>query len=340
MNPSTKPLSILVLLHWAWPHHNGGAEMMMKSLLRPLVERGHSIDVLEGWEPLNDSYRHDGLEIEGVRIHPYRSHEDPFPYLEKTDVFITHLQQTERAIYLAPWVKKPVVIINHNDNANTAHFMRPEYLDRAHMVHNSEWVKESLEKPYTRSHPYSIVCRPPVFTEDYKTTPGDKVTLINLNEDKGARVFWELASRLPDVQFLAVIGAHGKQIVPAEVPANVELVAHTSDMRSVYSKTCVLLMPSIYESWGRVGVEAMASGIPVIAHPTPGLKESLGEAGIFLDRDNTAAWQAQIKKLKDKRSWNPASKKALKRSAELEAIRKADLSRWTEFVENAKWHGR
>ncbi|WP_262928542.1 glycosyltransferase family 4 protein [Streptomyces sp. CBMA152] len=47
----------------------------------------------------------------------------------------------------------------------------------------------------------------------------------------------------------------------------------------VYSRSRVILMPSLYESWGRVAVEAFASGIPVIAHTTPGLVESMGEAG-------------------------------------------------------------
>ncbi|MFI1769152.1 glycosyltransferase family 4 protein [Streptomyces sp. NPDC020800] len=58
----------------------------------------------------------------------------------------------------------------------------------------------------------------------------------------------------------------------------------------VYSRSRVMLMPSLYESWGRVAVEAFASGIPVIAHPTPGLVESLGEAGIFAYRDDLNAW--------------------------------------------------
>ncbi|MFE4971343.1 glycosyltransferase [Kitasatospora sp. NPDC056651] len=50
----------------------------------------------------------------------------------------------------------------------------------------------------------------------------------------------------------------------------------------VYARSRVVLMPSSHESWGRVGVEAFASGIPVIAHPTPGLAECLGHAGIYV----------------------------------------------------------
>ena len=41
------------------------------------------------------------------------------------------------------------------------------------------------------------------------------------------------------------------------------VVDHTTDMRSVYAQTRVLLVPSVYESYGRVALEAAASGIPL-----------------------------------------------------------------------------
>lgn len=106
-------------------------------------------------------------------------------------------------------------------------------------------------------------------------------------------------------------------------------------MVRVYGKTRVLLMPSIYESWGRVGVEAMASGIPVIANPTDGLSEALGDAGVFVDRDDLDGWENAIRRLQDGRSWNAASRRAKARSAELDALRASDIDRWCEAVENA-----
>src|SRR5690606_41527203 len=105
--------------------------------------------------------------------------------------------------------------------------------------------------------------RPPVMDEEYATERGDGVTLINLYPPKGAATFWTLAERMPDVKFLAVIGGYGHQDV-RELP-NVEVMPNIPGRRmrdEVYARTKILLMPSEYESWGRVGVEAMASGIP------------------------------------------------------------------------------
>jgi glycosyltransferase involved in cell wall biosynthesis len=90
-------------------------------------------------------------------------------------------------------------------------------------------------------------------------------------------------------------------------------------------------MPSAHESWGRVGVEAMTSGIPVIAAPTAGLKESLGDAGVFCDRDDLDAWEQALRRLLDGRRWKAASRKAKARAAELDPA--ADLDRWCHEVE-------
>jgi hypothetical protein len=66
----------------------------------------------------------------------------------------------------------------------------------------------------------------------------------------------------------------------------------------VFRKTKVLLMPSEYESYGRVGIEAACAGIPTVAHPTLGLQEAFGPtAGIFIDRNDVAAWFNEVSRL-------------------------------------------
>jgi glycosyltransferase involved in cell wall biosynthesis len=319
---------ILAAVHWYVPHHNGGAEVMLHTMLRALVDRGHEVDVIESRAPLNDSYRHDGYVIDGIRVHPHQDKEDLPILMAETDAVVTHLENTARAVVLSRWMKKPCFVINHNDFDNTRVWSGQSDV---YQVYNSEWLRDELRE--YQPVPDWLVVRPPINADEYRTKPGAKVTLINLNEDKGSRVFYELARRMPETDFLGVVGAHGDQIIE-DLP-NVEIRKHLDphQMMDVYASTRILLMPSVYESWGRVGVEAMASGIPVIANPTNGLTEALGAAGTFVPRSDLNGWQKAIERLSDGRVWNGASRRALKRSKELDSIRDADLDAWCRMVE-------
>jgi glycosyltransferase involved in cell wall biosynthesis len=58
-------------------------------------------------------------------------------------------------------------------------------------------------------------------------------------------------------------------------------MANTPDPRDFYRVSRVVLMPSLWrESLGRVSIEAMANGIPVLASDRGALPETLGDAGL------------------------------------------------------------
>ena len=57
-------------------------------------------------------------------------------------------------------------------------------------------------------------------------------------------------------------------------------MANTPDPRDFYQVSRAVLMPSLWrESLGRVAIEAMANGIPVLASDRGALPETLGDAG-------------------------------------------------------------
>lgn len=91
-------------------------------------------------------------------------------------------------------------------------------------------------------------------------------------------------------------------------------------------------MPSITETWGMVALEAMCSGIPVIAHPAPGLLESCGTAGIFCLRDDLDAWIETIENLADPKVYARQSAKCVKRAAQVESS--DTLQRFVKAVES------
>lgn len=325
------PLTIVARVHAMPPEHNAGAEHMLVSMLRPLVERGHDVSVwLSRYGKARDIY-----DYRGVRVVPLQARLDFAGAVRKADVLISHLECVPSTAALTRGYSKPLVVVCHNTHRPT--FRNMAAGGTALAVYNSEWMRAEAEL-FFAEYPKGVrpsaelVVRPPVFAADYATKPGKKVTLINCNPEKGGRVLEALARRMPDVEFLAVRGAYGEQVLP-DLP-NVEVVEHVDgqDMRErVYGRTRVLLMPSSYESWGRAGAEALASGIPVVAHPTPGLCESLGEAGVFVDRNDVDGYEAMLRKLLTPAEYRLASKRAKARSAELDPT--ADLASWCAAVE-------
>lgn len=69
-----------------------------------------------------------------------------------------------------------------------------------------------------------------------------------------------------------------------------------------YRNAGVVIVPSYYESFGLVGLEAMASARPVIGFNDTGLTETVGyDAGILVRRNERALAQAIVKLIDDRR---------------------------------------
>ncbi|MFF8412807.1 glycosyltransferase family 4 protein [Streptomyces omiyaensis] len=322
-------LRVVARVHAYPPHHNAGAEWMLHEMLRALVARGHRADVwLSQWSGGSEPY-----DVDGVRVVPPQLGRTYETAARQASVLISHLENVPGAAALARGYGVPLVVVCHNTFELT---WQPLVRgSTAAVVVNSEWMRQAAEERFETA-PFRpdrlLVVRPPVHPTDYATRPGDAITLINTTQAKGAQVLAELAKRMDERKFLAVLGGYGEQ-QPPDLP-NVGIVEHVDgrQMRDeVYGRTRILLMPSEYESWGRAGVEAMASGIPVIAHPTPGLRESLGSAGIFCDRDDVEAWAKAIEALDDPTAYRTAARRARARSKALEPS--ADLASWCELVE-------
>ena len=118
------------------------------------------------------------------------------------------------------------------------------------------------------------------------------VTFVNPQPEKGvavfARIALELGRRRPEIPLLVVEGrgtSDGLAAVPVDLSGltNLNRMANTPDPRDFYRVSRVVLMPSLWrESLGRVAVEAMANGIPVLASDRGALPETLGDAGFVL----------------------------------------------------------
>jgi glycosyltransferase involved in cell wall biosynthesis len=293
---------IVAVAHYGLPANRGGSELMLHELLAALARAGHHPELIVTEQ--------DGptVDLDGVLVHQGAEHLDRLR-TEAYDVGIGHHKETGRILDWAHRTRRPAVQVVHNTNRLTARFLARR---SALVVYNTRW----LHRAHGR-RARALVVHPPVWGEQHVTTRGDMITLVNPIPAKGAATFYALAERLPEHRFLAVEGGYQRdeQLRRPDLP-NVVWQPHTADMRrDVWARTRLLLMPSDYESWGMVGVEAMHSGIPVIAHPTPGLRESLAGAGTFIDRDDVDAWGTAIRRLYDD---EVASRRARARAAELD----------------------
>lgn len=169
-------------------------------------------------------------------------------------------------------------------------------------------------------------------------TAGDAqglVTMVNPHAVKGLDTFLAIARRMPGQRFLlqeswpldeAALAALRERLAPLP---HVTLQRRVPDMRPVYARTRLLLVPSVWEEgFGMVAVEAQSCGIPVIASARGGLPESVGSGGVLVDDyRNVDAWVAAIEGLlADAGAYRRCSERALAH-ARADAYAPAQLAR-------------
>jgi glycosyltransferase involved in cell wall biosynthesis len=186
----------------------------------------------------------------------------------------------------------------------------PDQLPVATYVVNSQFTARRFRERHGVA-PFIVnpVFRPERYQADWSPS---NVTFINPVPEKGLDLALAIARLCPEIPFAFVkgwpLGLRQAIALRGELRSlsNIKLIERTSDMRSIYSKCRVLLVPSVWprETWGRVASEAQIMGIPVLGSDIGGLPESIGDGGLVLP--STAApqvWAEALKKLWCDQEW-------------------------------------
>lgn len=300
-----KQIRVLAFAHYYATKNRGGGEIMLHEILKQFIKDGYEVDAVAttntgSIEVMDGVTVYHGQEYKDIDLKPY-------------DIIVTHFAESLYITPKAKKLKKKIVYIVHNTMDETNKYLHREKPDLA--IFNTEWVKK-----FHKYEGESVIVHPPVYREHHATEKGNMITLVNLTAPKGSNMFYNMAFRLTRFKFLGVEGGYWKDQQKYMHRPNIVFQKNTDNMKEdVWSRTKVLLMPSTYESYGMVGVEAMASGIPVVACPTPGLKESLGYAGIFPKSTNIKDWKLELEKLMTNEVYyKQRSELALKRSKEID----------------------
>lgn len=75
---------------------------------------------------------------------------------------------------------------------------------------------------------------------------------------------------------------------------NIHFFGRRSDVPEIMKACDIFVLPSHWEGFGLVAVEAMASGLPVIASDVDGLKEVVSNGGILMDTTNSEKLAEEI----------------------------------------------
>lgn len=317
--------TITWIIHAYPPTHNAGSEWMAHAINRYLIEkRGYKVNVIVPTFPTR--------EFEGVHMIVFDQTTKIEHAIRHSALLLSHHTYTMHTVLTGAQAKRPVLLFMHDHNQEEVVEQCRSRIPREnlYLVNNSRW----LQKLYSNLDLQSFVIYPPVYWREYRMTLSDKnryVTLINLNKNKGGDVLIQIAKRMPDVQFLGVEGSYNLQIKDKTVK-NIRYMKNTPKIQEVYAMTKILLIPSQEESWGRVAVEAMSSSIPVIANPTPGLREACSDAGLFADRENISEWVRIIRELMN----NPTYYKKI---GDASFTRAKQLDPETQLSSFALWSG-
>lgn len=189
--------------------------------------------------------------------------------------------------------------------------------------------------------PNGIVLHPPISPLPNKiNNKGDAYTLLSSLRNKGVEVVLELAKLYPNQRFIIVRSpaepTHGIKDLEERAAAlpNVELHPRVApeEVYKYFEQTRILLVPSLYETYGMSAIEAAGYGIPSVHVDTPHVREGIGEAAVLIPPLNVPEAAAAIEKIES--NYDEYSKKARERAEWLQERQESEQKAFAEFVAN------
>lgn len=276
---------------------HGGAERLVVDLSNGLVDQGHRVTIITFFDdvPLANEL-HASIEHVVVQKRGKISF-GLVPALAKAvkdvqpDIVHTHLFGAD--VWGRFAVQKlgiPIVTTEHNINHAEGlikHAIKKRF---SHMSPTHVAVSEEVAVYMGRSygiHKDDIkVIHPGISTSIFSSIPNAPITMPHvlmlgrLEKQKGFDIGLKALAKVKDHTWTAEIVGSGSEaqsleslITKLELTGRVSLSPATDDVTGVYKRANIVLMPSRWEGFGMVGMEAMASGRLLIASRVGGLQD-------------------------------------------------------------------
>lgn len=272
----------------------GGLEKVSQQLAEKWTKMGHDVRILSQ-TPLGNADPLTGLNvIRRPSLAEWRA------YLQWADLFVQS-GISLKSLPLALAVRKPVVFIHHNMLPITADSIGARMILKrwaARLGHNiavSRAVAADLPNKKT-SVIYNLFS--PSFIDNGASR--DQHTLLfvgRLVSVKGADVAFKALSILPGKYKLILCGDGPDREFLEKLAGELQLSDRVEfkgwvtpqELNKIAQRAVLQIIPSRYEPFGIVALEAIASGCSVVASKTGGLPEAVGPCGILVEPDNPGA---------------------------------------------------
>jgi len=278
-----KRVDVLALSNTLHPFIGGGPRSFFNALVK-LSEKGLRVSAIcLGYR--KQTYRH-----QGIVIHHVLNEKEASELAASITPAVVISQQAwidlPRRYSLHPNVPHVLMLRDTNDIgpftpgkeelglAENHDFLQSLYAQAALVVANSDYIARQFREHFSMDcdvmHPG--IERPN--TEELVSTPLRQfITGVVSNERKGRRIAKNLANRFKKNLFLFA------STVPTKVGEKAQpnvLKRHNLEPAVMYMATRIMIIPSQWpEPFGRVSVEAMSRGIPVLASKIGGLPEAV-----------------------------------------------------------------
>jgi glycosyltransferase involved in cell wall biosynthesis len=324
----------ILILNWQDRENpqSGGAEIHLHEIFGRIARSGHDVDLLcGGWSGSPDRATLDGIEVyrAGTRYtYPFVAHSNYRRRLaaRQHDVVIEDLNKAP--LYTPLWRLPRLVGLVHHLFGSTA------FREVAAPLAAALWIAERPIGSLYRNLPFEAVsestaddlARRGVRRENvrviYNGVDSTKYTpdaterspsprflyLGRIKRYKGIDILIRAMSKLQDTgAVLEVAGTGGyrpeleKLVASLGLEAQVRFLGFVSEEEKLHlfrcAWACVLASPK--EGWGISNMEAAASGTPVVASDSPGIRESVrnAETGFLVPHGDIDAFAAALRRL-------------------------------------------
>ncbi len=316
---SGKKLKIAILNPYCWPYVRRGSERFIHDLSVFLAGRGHDVSIISTSPNGASDRRTDGFSLISHKLtgHPVlaKARISPahifafqcIPSLLKGDFDVVHcmthydgfaagackgLKKYRLVYYIAGIPLRSYFRMIPHD-----YFMFSCSLRSAdRIIVASSFARDSLKRDFGRD---AVLLPPPVDTaqfspkEQRSASPTKIFISGDLNEErKGAkllaRAFVGIKQRVPDAMFQlsGQISPDTRSKILAIIPpdmhnaVDISGIGHLDDLPRLYREAAVTVLPAVWETFGMVLLESLASGTPVVGARHGGIPDIISRDGI------------------------------------------------------------